>query len=97
MKHKFKTFHMLIHFFNQINHQFNTKIYRINFGNGGIFLPQLQTIRSDNGTKFLSKQIQTWFYENDIIHQCSYCKSPKNSNFLKKSKMIILVKNPEIF
>ena len=67
MKHKFETFNVLIHFFNQINHQFNTKISHINIGSGEIFLPQLQTVCSDNGTEFLSKQIQTLFHENDII------------------------------
>ena len=63
---------MLIHFLNQVNPQFNTKIYRINFGNRDIFLPQLQTIRSNNGSEFLSKQIQTWFHDNRIIllHSC---------------------------
>ena len=39
MKHKSETFNMLIQFFNQIKRQFNTKISRINSGNGDIFLP----------------------------------------------------------
>ena len=41
MKHKSETFNMLIQFFNQIKRQFNTKISRINSGDGDIFLPQL--------------------------------------------------------
>ena len=61
MKHKSETFKMLIQFFNLINRQFDTKITRVNSGDGGIFLPQLQTIRSDNGSEFLSKPIQ-WPY-----------------------------------
>ena len=64
MKHKSETFNML------------TKISRINSGNGDIFLPQLQTIRSDNGSEFLSKQIQTWFHDNGIIHQRSCISTP---------------------
>ena len=76
MKHKFETFNMLIHFFNQINRQFNTKISRINSGDGDIFLPQLQTICLDNGSKFLSKQIQTWFHDNGIIHKRSCVVTP---------------------
>ena len=90
MKHKSETFNMLTHFFNQINRQFNTKIYRINFGNGGIFLPQLQTIRSNNGTKFLSKQIQTWFHENDTIHQCSYIVTPQQNGVVIDISLMLL-------
>ena len=71
MKHKLETFNLLIHFFNQINRQFKTKIARINSGDGDIFLPRLQIIRSDNGSEFLFKEIQTWFHVNGIIHQYS--------------------------
>ena len=39
MQHKSETFTMLVHFFTQINRQFNTKINQINSGNGDIFLP----------------------------------------------------------
>lgn len=69
MKHKSETFTLLIQFFNHINRQFNTHISRLNSGSGDVFLPQLQTIRSDNGSEFLSKQIQQWFHDNGIIHQ----------------------------
>lgn len=59
MKNKSEIFRMLTHFFNQINWQFNTNISQIHSRNGGVFLPQLQTIRSNNGTEFLCKQMQT--------------------------------------
>lgn len=39
MMHKSETFTMLVHFFNQIHHQFNTKIDQLNSSNGDIFLP----------------------------------------------------------
>ena len=38
--------------------------------------PQLQTIHSDNGYEFLSKQMQTCFHDNGIVHQCSCVVTP---------------------
>ncbi|KAJ0085512.1 hypothetical protein Patl1_07285 [Pistacia atlantica] len=90
MKNKSETFNMLIHFFNQINRQFNKKISRINSGNGQIFLPQLQTIRSDNGTEFLSKKIQTWFHEHGIIHQCSCIVTPQQNGVVERKHRHLL-------
>ena len=83
MKQKSETFHMLVHFFNQINRQFKTKVSRINSSNRNIFLPKLQTVRLDNGTEFISKQIQTWFHEHGIIHQRSCIATPQQNSIVE--------------
>jgi len=90
MQHKSETFTMLVHFFNQINHQFNIKIDQINSSNGDIFLPQLQTVRSDNGSEFLSKQMQTWFHDHDIIHQRSCVATPQQNGVVERKHRHLL-------
>jgi hypothetical protein len=90
MQHKSETFTTLIHFFNQINRQFNTKINKINSGDGGIFLPQLQAIRSDNGSEFLSKQIQKWFHDHGIIHQRSCVATPQQNGVVERKHRHLL-------
>ena len=77
MKNKSKTFHMLTHFFNQINRQFSIKISQIQYGNDGIFLPQLQIVCFDNRSEFISQQLQSWFHENGIEHQRSCIATPR--------------------
>lgn len=49
------------------------------------FLPQLQSIRSNNGIKFLGKLIQKWFHEKGIIHQRS-CIAPPLQNGIAERK-----------
>lgn len=90
MKHKSETFTLLIHFFNHINRQFNTHISRLNSGSGDVFLPQLQTIRSDNGSEFLSKQIQQWFHDNGIIHQRSCVATPQQNGLVERKHRHLL-------
>ena len=90
MKQKSETFHMLVHFSNQINRQFKTKVSRTNYGNGNIFLPQLQTIHSNNGTKFLSKKIQTWFHEHGIIHQHICVTTPRQNGIVERKNQHLL-------
>lgn len=79
MKHKSKTFNLLLHFFNQMNRQFNKHISPLNSRSGDIFLPTLQTIRSDNGSEFLSNQIQKLFHDNGITHQHSFVATPQKN------------------
>ena len=65
-------------------------VSQINTGNGGIFLPQLQTIRSDNGTEFLSSIFQTWIRTHGIFHQRSCVSTPQQNGIVERKHRHLL-------
>jgi len=84
MKNKSQTFYMMTHFLNQVNRQFKLSISAIHSGNGGIFIPQLQALRSDNGAEFLSSDFQKWFHSHGIIHQRSCISTPQQNGIVER-------------
>ena len=65
-------------------------VSQINTGNGGIFLPQLQTIRSDNDTEFLSSVFQTWLRTHGIFHQRSCVSTPQQNGIVERKHRQLL-------
>lgn len=60
--------------------QFQGKITHVFFGDGDLFLPQIQQVRyDDNGSEFLSNKMQYFFSENSVIHQRSCVSTPQQN------------------
>ena len=74
---KSETKKFLQSFFFMVKTQFHNKIQNISYSSGDLFFPQIQKIRSDNGTEFLSINMQQFFQSHGIIHQRSCVATPK--------------------
>ena len=86
---------MLTNFFNQIDHQFNTKISRINSGNGGGFLPQLLAIQFDNGTEFIFRKFKLGYMKMAFFMKGVALQPPNkmallNGNIVTYSMLLVL-------
>ena len=69
---KSETSHILQSFFAMVHNKFNSQIKTIVSGVGDINEHfKIQVVRTDNGTEFLSKNMQHFFSSNGVVHQCS--------------------------
>ncbi|KAJ9551410.1 hypothetical protein OSB04_015455 [Centaurea solstitialis] len=90
MKTKSETCDLLLYFFQLVHRQFHSHVSQIKYGSGPIFLPHLQTIRSDNGTEFLSTKIQNFFKSHGIIHQRSCVHTPQQNGVVERKHRHLL-------
>ncbi|XP_026433503.1 uncharacterized protein LOC113330925 [Papaver somniferum] len=76
-------YHLQIH----QRQQYSKKIDLISTGTPIPFLSTLQKLQSDNGSEFLSRDMQTWFKEHGIHHKRSCVSTPQQNGVAEHAKL----------
>ena len=75
MRHKFEAFQLLKNFYFLIKTQFHT---------------QIKKIHTDQGSEFLSNQMQSFFYEHGILHERTCVETPQQNGVAERKHRHIL-------
>lgn len=87
---KSETQRLLQYFFAMVKTQFRSKIETFSSGNGEHIFPEIQKFQSDNGSEFLSKEMQIFFLSNGIVHQRSCIGTPQQNGVVERKHRHIL-------